>query len=97
MAFKVPASKKSQEGSRYKFEIDGTTYDVPLLKFAPVEAAEAFEKGHNVAGMIACCGDDEGAKAAIRAMDGEQLGALMEDWEKASQVSAGESSASTNS
>lgn len=96
MAFNVPASKKSQKSNRYEFTIGETTYDVPLLKFAPVEAAELFEKGQQVAGMIACCDTDD-AKAAIRGLDGEQLGALMEDWQQASGVEAGESLASSNS
>lgn len=96
MAFQVPASKKSEKSNRYQFTIGDVEYDVPLLKFAPVEAAELFERGQQVAGMIACCDTDE-AKVAIRSLDGDQLGALMDDWSKASGVEMGESLASSNS
>lgn len=96
MAFQVPKSKKSIKQNRFEFEVDGKKFDIPLLKFAPVEAAEAFEQGKNVAGILAACNSDS-ARDAVRAMDGEQFEALIEAWTEASDVTPGESPASSES
>jgi len=96
MAFTVPASKKSIKQNRFEFEVDGEKYDIPYLKFAPVASIEAFENERNVTGFVLMCDSDE-AKAAIRSMDGEQLEAFMEAYQKESGVDVGESSASSSS
>lgn len=96
MTFAVPQSKKSIKQNRFEFEIEGTTFEVPLLKFAPVAAAEAFEQGQEVKGLLLMC-ENDAARDAVRDLDGEQFGALMEAWQKASGVEAGESPASSNS
>lgn len=94
--FQVPESKKSIAQNRFEFEHDGKTYSLPLLKFAPVEAAEAFENGRNVAGILACC-ENEAAQDVVRSLDGDQFGALMDAWSEASGVEPGESPASSGS
>lgn len=96
MPFDVPASKKSIAQNRFEFTLDGVTHSIPLLKFAPVEAAEHFENGRNVAGILACCENDD-ARDAVRSLDGAQFGALMDAWGAASGVTPGESSASEES
>lgn len=94
--FVIPPSRKSSNENRFTFEHDGGTHTVALLQFAPVATAEAFEQGHNVAGILAACDSDE-TRAVVRSLDGEQFGALMHAWEVASGVTPGESAASTDS
>ena len=96
MAFKVPASKRSIKQNRFEFEVDGKKYDIPLLKFLPVAAAEAFEAGRNIEGILAGA-DTDRARDAIRSLDSEQVEGLMDAWQEASGVEAGESSASSES
>lgn len=96
MAFQVPPSKKSIRQNRFEFEVDGRTYSMPLLKFLPVASAEEFEREHNVAGVLAAV-DSEEAKAVLRAMDGEQIAALIDAWQEESGVGVGESVASSES
>ncbi len=91
--FEVPQSGKAQDGNRFRFSFGGGEYSLPLLRFAPVESAEHFEAGRNVAGILACC-ENDAARDAVRSMDGEQFGALMSAWGDASGVSVGESGAS---
>lgn len=96
MTFEVPASKKSIKQNRFTFKVGDKTYEIPLLKFAPVAAAEAFEDDRNVAGLMLCC-ENDAAREAVRAMDGDQFGALMEAWQQASGVEMGESDGSADS
>lgn len=96
MAFEVPTSKKSIKQNRFSFKVGNKTYDIPLLKFAPVAAAEAFEEERNVAGLMLCC-ENDAARDAIRRMDGDQFGALMDAWQAASGVDVGESDGSADS
>ena len=97
MAFKIPASKKSDASNRFEFEdADGKTHTIPLLSFAPVASAEAFENNRNVEGILAAC-DSEAARDVIRGMDGDVFSAFMDAWQQASDVTAGESSASSKS
>lgn len=96
MAFKVPQSKKSIKQNRFDFEVDGKQFDLPLLQFAPLEAAEAFENDKNVTGILLACDRDD-AREALRHLDGEQIDALMDAWKEASESSPGESPASSES
>lgn len=89
MAFSVPPSKKSLKQNRFEFELDGKKHDIPLLKFAPVAAIEAFEAERNMTAFILMC-DTDGAKDAFRSMDGDQLEAFMEAYQKESDVEVGE-------
>ena len=94
--FEVPTSKKSAQENRFAFSHAGETFTIPLLKFAPVEAAEHFEAGRMVAGILACCGNDA-ARDAVRSLDGDQFGSLLSAWQEASGVTTGESEASSGS
>lgn len=101
MAARIPKSKRDPEKDFYEFEVeleDGewATYKLTPLKYLPVAAAELFEAGREVAGVMIACTTDE-ARNAIRVMDSEQFEYLMKDWQKASKVEAGESSASSGS
>ncbi len=91
--FDVPKSKKSIEQNRFQFTIEGESFSIPLLQYLPVKGAEAFEAGRNVEGILSGC-DTDAAKDAVRGLDGDQFGALMEAWQAASDVTVGESSAS---
>lgn len=93
MPFDVPASKKSIAQNRFEFTLEGESYSLPLLKFAPVAAAEHFENGRNVAGILACC-ENEAAREAVRSLDSDQFGELLNAWSAASGVTPGESPAS---
>lgn len=96
MAFAVPQSKKSIKQNRFEFEVGGETFDVPLLKFAPVAAMEAFENGKNITGFLMTA-DSDRAREALRGMDSEQLDALSDAWSEASDVTPGESAGSSDS
>lgn len=96
MPFQVPQSKKSIRQNRFEFDIDGTTYSIPLLKYAPVEAAEAFENDKPIRALMLAA-NDKAAADIIRSLDGEQFQALMDAWTEASDVTPGESPASTGS
>ena len=89
MAFQVPESKRSIKQNRFEFEVDGKTFDIPHLKFAPVAAIEKFEQEQNMAGLLLTADTDE-AREAIRSFDGSQLEPFLEAWNEASGVDAGE-------
>lgn len=103
MPFDVPASKKSIKQNRFEFTIPAAddpdarrNYSIPLLKFAPVAAAEAFEQDQPIKAILLAL-DNAKANDDIRALDGDQFGALIEAWQEASGITAGESEASTDS
>ena len=100
MAFKVPPSKKDDTSNRFEFEWPDTSYgakpgavkvhSIPLLEYLPVSAAEAFELGQEVTGLLLGC-DTEETRAIVRSLDGDQFSAFMDAWEQASKTSVGES------
>lgn len=100
MAFQVPPSKKGETKNRFEFEWPDTSYgakpgavtihSIPLLEFLPVEAAEAFELGQEVKGLLLGCDSPE-TRAIVRSLDGDQFSAFMDAWETASKTSLGES------
>lgn len=96
MAFAVPQSKKSIKQNRFEFEVEDVTYDVPLLKFSPVAAMEAFENGKNITGFLLTADSDK-ARDALRSLDSDQLEALSDAWSAASDVTPGESAGSSSS
>jgi hypothetical protein len=93
MPFTVPASRKSEDANRFAFTIGEDAHTLPHLKYAPAGAIEHFENGRDLTGLIACA-DDEGTRNAIRALDSEQMDALMAAWQEASKLTPGESPAS---
>lgn len=91
--FTVPPSRKSDDANRFTFTIGEDAHSLPHLKYAPAGAIEHFENGRELTGLIACA-DEDATRDAIRALDGDQLGALMDAWNAASKVTPGESPAS---
>lgn len=94
--YQVPQSKKSIKQNRFEFKVEGKTYSIPLLKHLPVKAAELFENDRPIAGLLAGA-DSDTARDAIRSLDSDQLEGLMQAWQEASGIEAGESSASSES
>lgn len=104
MAFEVPKSKKDLEENQFEFTIEGETYRVPTLGYvsgAVIEMmAVADEKGgiYEEAANYAIFGPAGSPIGdAVRSLEREQLGALMEAYHEASKITTGESSASTDS
>lgn len=94
MTFIVTPSEKDKPENQFEFELDGKTYYMPLLRFAPVEAALLFEEGRNIEGLLLCAGD---ADSVLRTLDKTQLAELEAAWVAASRVSPGESDGSAGS
>ena len=97
MAFKVQPKKKDVQ--RFEFELptedgeDVTTHSLPLIRYISVEAAEAFELGRDITGLMLAA-DDESTRKALRTLDADQLKGLLQAWEAESEDELGESSAS---
>lgn len=96
MPYEVPRSKKSHNQNRFEFALDGETYDLPLMRYVSAGAMEAFEAGKNMTGLILAA-DTERTRDAIRSMDAEQLNGLMGALQEASNITVGESEASSAS
>jgi hypothetical protein len=96
MAFTVPPSEKDDPKNRFEFIVNGKTYSVVKLGFAPGEASLLFEQGDEIAGSLACF-DDPDARAAYLSLDTRQRQALDAEWVAASRVSPGESQDSADS
>lgn len=92
MAFQVPPSKRSIKQNLYEFVIEDKKFTVPLMKFLPVRVIAEMETG-GLKAVLAAFGDED-AVAAVGELDSEQLEALTTDWSEASNITAGESSAS---
>lgn len=93
MAFQVPKSKASIKQNRFSFEIEGKKYELPLMKYVSVETLAAFENERPIQGLIAAAPDDR-TKDAIRALESDQLDALLTEWQEESEITPGESEAS---
>lgn len=97
MTFKVPESKASKGQDKFPFEIGGQSFTIRKAKFLSVGDAEKLENPESVSVVLDLFGK-AGTKAgdAVRALDQEQFGALVEAWQADSKVSLGESSASAS-
>lgn len=100
MTFTIPPSKKDEDTNRFHFlwgedpeTHEPRKYSLPLLKYLPVAAAEQFELGNQVQGLLLGA-DTEEVRDIIRGLDGDQFEAFMDQWQEASKTSVGESSAS---
>ena len=103
MAYRVKAVK--QDAKRFEFELDvpkkggkeGETelksFSMPLIRYISAAAAEKFENGKDMGGLLLSCDNDE-ARDAIRLMNADQIKGLLEAWESESEDELGESSAS---
>lgn len=92
--FEVPKSKRSIKQNRYQFKLDGKTFDVPKAQYLPLRAAKLFDEEKFIAGFLELAEGNKALEDALLGLDGEQLNALMEDWQKESDVSLGESDTS---
>lgn len=98
--FQISKSKRDDDSNRFKFlDEDGNECSLPLLKFIPIEAMAAFDRGEEKNGTLLAC-DTPQARAVIARLDAEQLDALTDEWlaeSKAAGLSLGESEGSTDS
>lgn len=104
MVYQVPKSKASIGQNRFRFEIDGTEYEIPLLKYitgdvvremAELEAAGGMRRAW--ANYIMFGPADSPVGRAVRTLDQEQLADLAGAWAEESGVTPGESLASRRS
>jgi len=97
MTFEVPASKASIEQDVFKFSIPGHkgVFSVRRLKFIPI--GQRNKMGDDSAAILDFFGA-EGTKQgdAVRSLDEEQYEALTDAWQADSDVSLGESEASSS-
>ena len=101
MAFKVPKSKASNKVNQFEFDIDGTPYRVPFLRYitgetveriAELEAGGGMQSAAAAYAIFGPAGTPVGD--AVRTLDREQLDALMDAFVEESKISPGESEAS---
>lgn len=96
MAFAVPKSKQSIKQNRFEFTLPDDPkkiYSVPLLKFlrpAFILQAESLSE----LAFARLLFDEYLPEAFEKLDDADQLQALMQAWQEASGITAGESSAS---
>ena len=102
MAFQVPESKRSIAQNRFFFTVPGDDreFDIPKAKYLTTGQVEVLSrKGGEVkiTDLLDLFDESEEAAKAVRTLDAEQLSALMSAWQSDSEVSVGESSASSDS
>lgn len=100
--FVIPPTKATEPDSRFEFELDGEKRSAPLLEFVDTDVAEAFLLAATVttqrlAYIRALADGDADAETALRRLHADQLAALVDAYDEASGISAGESEASTGS
>lgn len=102
--FTVPPSKASEPQNRYQFQVDGKSYDCPKLGYVSGEVLEELvfssrlgDLAFTVASFDLFGTQDTEAGRAVRSLDEDQFKALRADYFRASGITLGESSASTDS
>ena len=97
MTFEVPASKASIEQDIFKFSIPGIKgeFSVRRLKFIPIGQRNeiAFDQ-EAILDLFGAKGTKQGD--AVRSLDEEQYDALVKAWQDDSEITAGESEASSS-
>jgi hypothetical protein len=95
MTFEVPASKASVGQDKFDFSIAGKKYSVRKLKYVPIGQRSSIS--HDGEAQLEFFGVD-GTKQgdAVRGLDEEQFKALVEAWQADSEVTVGESEASSS-
>lgn len=96
MAFAVPASKQSIGQNRFEFTLPSApkkVYSVPLLKYLRPALIVKADTMSELA-FTRLLFDEYMPEAFDKLEDADQLQALMEAWQEASGIDAGESSAS---
>lgn len=97
MTFEVPASKASIEQDVFKFSIPGQkqAFSVRRLKFIPIgQRATMGDDADAILDFFGAVGTKQGD--AVRSLDADQFQALSEAWQKDSEVTLGESGASSS-
>lgn len=92
--FEVPASKRSVKQDVFEFQVDGKKHTVVSAKFLNGSQMEAVVNGQLTELLDIFGTKDSRTGAAVRSLDQEQLLALVEAWQDASDVTPGESPAS---
>lgn len=97
MTYEVPASRASIGQADFEFKIGGKSYKIRRLKFLSIGQAEALESPDSVSVVLDLFGR-AGTKQgdAVRSLDKEQFEALVEAWQADSDVTLGESVASSS-
>lgn len=103
VVYEVPESKRSVKQNQFLFKVPGDRkqYGIPKAKYLPVGVIEKMSLRQDELTLVDILalfeGGDKTASDAIRTLDGEQLMQLTSAWQEDSGISAGESSASTDS
>lgn len=100
--YTVPPTKAAEPDSRFQYDLDGNEVSAPLLELVDTDTAAVFNAAvTDVDFRLAYCralsGGDSEVEAKLRALEADRLGPLIEAYDKASGISAGESDASTRS
>lgn len=97
--YEVPESKRSIAQNRFEFKVPGDRkkYSIPKAKYLTVGQMEELSgnEGDITLTTVLDLVGDGAAKTAVRGLDQEQLTALLEAWQKDSELDLGESSASS--
>lgn len=99
MTFQVPASKASKGQDKFEFEIGSQKFAIRRLKFLTLGQQEVINApGRTDSDVLDTVFGDASTKCgkAVRGLDSEQFDALYEAWAEDSEVSPGESSASSD-
>lgn len=88
MAFQVPASKASKGQDQFEFQIGSKTHKVKRAKFVPISTLSEMES--NTVRLVEFFGP------AAADLDRDQFAALVQAWRGDSELTAGESPASSS-
>lgn len=96
--YEVPKSKKSLKQNQFEFKLGGEVYRVPLLQYMKPSVARKFTDNMNEFDAAALVFEATEQPDLLEKFDDfEQVAAFVQAWQEASTVTAGESSASSNS
>jgi hypothetical protein len=100
--FVVPATKATDPENRFEFEVDGTAHSAPLLEFISTKVAQAFSSARThadqrTAYIVALADGDAEIEEKLLLLPGDALAGLVDAYDEASGITAGESDASTDS
>jgi hypothetical protein len=97
--YSVPESKRSLKQNQFEFTTDGkNSFSIPKVQYLSLDFIEKASKHSSGVQIVDICVElgNDAAVAALKVLDGEQLGELAVAWMEASGASTGESSASTD-
>jgi hypothetical protein len=94
MVFEVPASKKSKDQNKFAYKVEGKEFKVALAKYLTGHQMEALLNGRLSVLYDAFGAATSAPGKAVRSLDMDQFGELVEAWVADSGVSVGELPAS---